>query len=108
MILPSTVIIASYYISFIFLLGVVLGYLSTEKFCKKYIYSGKISSIYFNFGSWQVHFHHWLVGLSALFFLWIFGIYYLIPQMFIGAINGVIIHDLHTDKKWHRVFYKKT
>ncbi len=105
--LPGTFFFASFYFSILFLFGIIFGYWATNKFCKKYIDSGKINSIYLNFGAWNFHFHHWLMGSLGLFFVWFLNGFYNVPQIVFGALGGLIFHDLHTDKVWHKVIYKK-
>lgn len=107
MILPSTAIIVSFYLSLLFLIGIIVGYWGTNKFCKKYIDGGKINPIYLDLGKWELHFHHWLMGISAFFTIWFFGFYNIIPEIILGAIGGMTVHDFYTDKEWHKVLYKK-
>lgn len=106
-IFPGATLIVSLYISILFFIGVLIGYWGTNKFLGKFIETGKINPVYFNFGKWELHFHHWLMGIAILLSFWIFGFYSLMPKIIIGAVGGVVAHDLYTDKKWHKVLYKK-
>ncbi len=104
-IFPSSFLIAAFYIPLYTILGFLLGYLLANLFCYKYIHSGKISPIYLNIKDWQIHIHHWIMGLFLLFFL--FTLNYNIPQILFGFAFGILFHDLYTDKEWYRVIYRK-
>lgn len=106
-ILSIVAVAFSFYFSILFLIGMVFGYWGVNKFCKKYIECGKISPVYLNFGNWELHFHHWLSGALALLIFWLLGLYQVTPEIILGAMGGMVVHDIHTDKEWHKVFYRK-
>ncbi len=106
-IFPGTALIVSSYISFLFAFGVIIGYFGTNLFCKKYIHTGKINSVTFNFGQWKIHLHHWIMGISTILAIYLTGFFSFVPILCIGTLSGLALHDLHTDKKWYKVIYKK-
>ena len=106
-IFPGTAIIASSYFSTIFTIGGILGYFGTELFYKRYIKTGKVKSVIFDWGNWKIHLHHWIMGGLTILAIYFIGILSSLPILFVGVLGGLIFHDLHTDKKWHKVIYKK-
>ncbi|MFH1656602.1 MAG: hypothetical protein ABH956_02400 [Candidatus Nealsonbacteria bacterium] len=104
---PGTAIVASSYFSLIFVIGGIIGYIGTEKFIKKYIRTGKVNIIEFNFGKYKIHLHHWITGIGIVLAIYFVGILSSLPIIFVGALGGLIFHDLHTDKEWHKVIYKE-
>lgn len=102
-IFPGTALAASLYASGSFALGAVLGYITTEIFCRKLFKKGKMKPVLFNLKGWEVHLHHWIVGILIFLGAWYFDIIYSVPVIFIGALGGLIFHDIHTDKKWAKV-----
>jgi hypothetical protein len=104
-IFPGTTLLISFYLSALFALGMIIGYLGTALFHKKFITEKNL--VIFNWGRWKIHFHHWLMGVSILFGLWMGGWLPLIPEIGLGALGGFMFHDLHLDRKWHKIFLKK-
>lgn len=106
-IVPGTTLLFSFFLSSLFAFGGIIGYIATNVFCKKYIHTGKVKSLVFDFGEWEVHIHHWLYGVIAILaIVWIESLS-LIPNLYIGVLGGLIFHDLYTDKKWYKVVYNK-
>lgn len=106
-IFPKLTILASLYISTLFALGILIGYLSTIFFFREFIDKGRIrSSINLSFGKWQVHFHHWLMAGFFLFLVWVTGSLHLFPNISLGFFGGLMLHDFHFDKDWYKIFKK--
>jgi len=103
-IFPGTTLIASLYFSVLFGIGIIVGYLGTDIFYKKFVKTGKINHLIFNFGRWEVHFHHWLMGTIGFFVAYFFSS---LSIFWIGFFGGLIFHDIYFDRKWYRVIYKK-
>jgi len=102
-----TALIASLYISVGFAIGVIIGYLGTNLFHKKFIKTGKVNIVIFDLGNWKIHLHHWVMGILAIFAFYFIGLLSFLPIFFIGTLGGLIFHDLYTDKNWYRVIRKK-
>ncbi len=108
-ILPGATVLISSYFSILFAVGLVIGY-----FITKYFYNGvvekerlKMKPIFLNFGKRQIHLHHWLMGVLVFLLIWFFGWLGSLPIFFVGALFGLILHDLYFDKEWYKVVLKK-
>lgn len=114
---PGVALIASLYGSLIFAVGAIVGYISTEIFCKKYLKTGKVKMLIFNSENWEVHLHHWLMGGAVILSAYFFGFIGSIPVIFLGVLGGLVFHDIYTDKKygvlhennkkWYHIVYRK-
>ncbi len=107
-ILPGVTVLISLYFSILFAVGLIIGY-----FITKYFYNGivekerlKMKPIFFNFGKRQIHLHHWLIGALVFLLIWIFGWLASLPIFFVGALFGLILHDLYFDKDWYKVILR--
>jgi len=105
-ILPSTAIASSFY-SVLFAVGLIVGYWMTKYFFKKTWDKGRIGPIFLNLGRWQIHLHHWLMGVLVLYLIGNMHLFPVFPKIFLGAIGGIIFHDLYFDKEWYRIVLKK-
>ncbi len=108
--IPTSVIFDSLRFLIMFAAGILIGYLLTDIFCKKYWETGKVKSIIINHGHWKIHIHHWITG--ALIVVLVNWLGFTIPMFLLGFFDGIIIHDLvYKDKKngikWYNVIYKK-
>ena len=103
--LPAIVLIPSFYYSFSFTMGIVIGYLLCRIFCSLFLNNGKIESIFIDYGKWKLHVHHWIIGVVILAIAWVVDYFYL-PTFFAGAICGVIIQDIYDYNDWHQVIIK--
>ena len=106
-IIPGTALMLSIYASAAFAIGTIIGYVFTNLFCKKLVYTGKIKKVILDHGNYNIHFHHWIIGLFMLLFGFISQIIYTAPIFFVGCIGGLIFHDIYTDKKWYKIIHKK-
>jgi len=112
--LPSVALIGSFLYSAIFAIGALLGYLCIEVFCKKFVKTGRVKLLIFNFKNWQIHLHHWLIAASIIILASISNSFSL-PIFWSGVLGGLIFHDIYTDRKWqgitgkawYHVVYKK-
>ena len=114
LILPGTAIIASLYGSLVFAFGAAIGYITGHIFCKKYIETGRVKMTIFNFKKWEVHLHHWLTAGAIILSAYLFGFIGSIPVIFLGALGGLVFHDIHKDKEfrkndksWYHIIYRK-
>ncbi len=98
----------SFYFCILFGTGLVIGYWITKIFHDKFFSTGKVKSIFLDFGKWRFHFHHWIWGVIIIFFITLVGWLAVFPKIFLGAICGLSLHDLFFDKNWYRVFFKKS
>ena len=103
--LPAIALFPSFYYSFSFTGGIVVGYLFARIFCRYFVHSGKINSVFIDYGKWQIHFHHWIMGVILLALIWILDQYYL-PTLFTGFICGIIIQDIYDYNDWHQVIVR--
>jgi len=94
----------SIYISALFAIGAIIGYLSTIFFDKKFLKTGRINSLVFNWGKWKIHLHHWLLASFAILITYFFSS---LSVFWIGIFGGLAFHDICTDKKWYKVVYRK-
>ena len=106
MFLPAMVLIPSFYYSFTFTSGIVIGYVLCKMFCHLFVNSGKIDSIFLDIGKWKLHLHHWIMGIMILALVWVVDYFYL-PAFFAGAVCGMIIQDIYDYNDWHQVIIKK-
>jgi hypothetical protein len=104
-VLPAIVLVTSFYYSFLFTTGIVVGYVLCKLFCNLFVHKGKINSIFIDYGKWQLHLHHWIMGIAFLAIVWVVDYFYL-PTFFAGVVCGVIIQDIYDYNDWHRVIVK--
>ena len=106
-VLPAIVLLTSFYYSATFAGGILIGYLLSRLFCHFFVHNGKVDMIFIDWGNWQIHLHHWIMGFFLLAGLWVIDHYYL-PTFFAGAIIGVIIQDIYDYNDWHKVIIRNT
>ncbi len=104
-VLPAVVLGTSVYYSFAFTGGIVVGYLLAKAFCHVFWKTGKVESIFFDLGKWQLHLHHWIMGLMILGVAWAIDFFYL-PAFFAGVVIGVAVQDIYDYNDWHQVLVK--
>ena len=107
LVFPGLALMISIYGSLAFALGLVIGYISTNLFCKKLVDTGKIKRVVLDHGNYNVIFHHWIIGLFILFVGIVTQLIYATPIFWVGCVGGLILHDLYTDKEWYKVVCKK-
>ena len=103
--LPALVLLPSFYYSFSFTTGIVIGYVLCKIFCHLFVNKGKINSIFIDYGKWQLHLHHWIIGIMVLAIVWVIDYFYL-PTFFAGAVCGMIIQDIYDYNDWYKVVVK--
>ncbi len=104
-VLPAIVLATTFYYSFLLALGLFLGYFGCKFFYKKFVETKKIDNIYVDFGKWKFHFHHWIMGAIVLALVWIIDWFYL-PKFFVGAVAGIMAHDIYDFNDWYKVITK--
>jgi len=103
---PGTALLVSFYFSALFGLGLILGYLGTDGFYRKFVKKGKINPIIFNFKNWKIHLHHWLIGVIILIGFGLGGWLLVLPKIVLGSVCGLVLHDFYFDKKWYKIILK--
>ena len=106
--LPAIVLASSVYYSFLLALGLLLGYLGARIYCKKLgidEHNGDERKIFVDCGKWKIHVHHWILGAIFLAVVWIVDYFYL-PKFFVGAVAGVMAHDIYDFNDWYKVISK--
>ncbi|TSC94629.1 MAG: hypothetical protein CEN87_350 [Parcubacteria group bacterium Licking1014_1] len=104
-VLPAIALVSSFYYSFLFMLGLVLGYIVCKIFYKKFVESGKVDLVFIDCGKWKIHLHHWIMGIIFLALVWVIDWFYL-PKFFVGVVGGIIIHDIYDFNDWYKVFLR--
>ena len=103
--LPAIVLATSFHYSIRFTMGIVVGYILCKLFCDIFVKNGKVDSIFLDYGKWQVHLHHWIMGIIVLAIVWVIDFFYL-PTFFAGVICGGILQDIYDYNDWHQVIIK--
>jgi hypothetical protein len=103
--LPAIVLVTSFYYSFLFTAGIIVGYALCRLFCHLFLHNGKIESIFIDYGKWQLHLHHWIMGVAILGLVWAVDFFYL-PTFFAGFICGIIIQDIYDYNDWYKIIVK--
>ena len=106
-VLPGTTLAVSLYFSSLFTFGMLAGYMGTNTFLKRFVKTGRVNPLILNWKSWEIHLHHWILGILVFFAIYFAGLLSSLPIFLIGTLGGLILHDLHTDDAWHKVVYKK-
>lgn len=105
-VLPAVVLVTSFYYSFSFTGGIVLGYLLCKLFCHVFLHKGRVNKILVDFGNWKLHLHHWIMGIMLLGIVWVIDYFYL-PTFFAGFVIGIIIQDIYDYTDWHQIIIRK-
>ena len=103
--LPAVVLATSLNYSMRFTAGIIVGYVLCKIFCMTLVNNGKIDSIFFDYGRWRVHLHHWIMGAAVLGLLLTVDLLYL-PTFFAGAICGIILQDIYDYNDWHKIIVR--
>ena len=106
-VLPAVILATSFYYSFLFAFGLLLGYFAAKIYCKKLnIDENSDRRIFIELGeNWKIHLHHWILGIIALALVWVIDYFYL-PTFFVGAIAGIVAHDIYDYNDWYKVLIK--
>jgi len=72
---------------------------------------GRVPSIIFNLGNWQLHLHHWLISLAILIFVFSFlAKKYKIPNILLffgsGFLIGLIFNGIFCYDDWHKILIR--
>jgi hypothetical protein len=103
--LPAVVLTATAYYSFLFSIGLLIGYLASRIFSKHLLEQGKVEPIFIDCGKWKIHLHHWIMGAIFLLLVWFVDKFYL-PTFFVGVVSGIIAHDIYDFNDWHKIVVK--
>jgi len=106
-IFPGTTLIISLYISILFAFGIIFGYITTLIFHKKITEKGKLKPIILKIGKWQIHLHHWIMGVSVILAFWFAGWFPYVPKFCLGALGGLAFHDIYSDRQWYKVILRR-
>jgi hypothetical protein len=107
-VLPAVVLVTSFLYSILIALGLVVGYFASKFYCKRFGIdekNGDERKIFIEAGKWKIHFHHWILGGLVLLIAWVVDYFYL-PRFFVGAVLGVMAHDIYDFNDWHKVIVK--
>jgi hypothetical protein len=99
--------LGSAYFSIVAAFGIILGYIVTRLFVRKYLDTGRIKSVIFSLGYWRIHLHHWIMGALALVAIPIIGSFHECPKILLGLIGGVIADDFEDAYKPVLGLFKK-
>lgn len=87
--------------------GTLFGYFITKFFSGKETGSpGKIKSLIFNIGDYQLHLHHWLLGLMILIFT-IWHQFLPFSHFSFGFLGGIIFQGISCYSDWYKVLTKQ-
>jgi len=106
-IFPGITLIISLYISVLFAIGIIFGYLATRIFLKRVIEKGILKPIILSFGKWKLHLHHWIIGGLILFPILLGGWFQFLPKFFLGMIGGLVFHDIYSDREWYKIILRR-
>ncbi|MBM3206264.1 MAG: hypothetical protein FJZ43_01440 [Candidatus Staskawiczbacteria bacterium] len=105
MLLPALVLPIALHYSIRFTAGIIVGYVLCKIFCIVFLKTGKVDSIFLDYGKWKVHLHHWIMGIAVLGIIWALDFFYL-PTFLAGFICGIILQDIYDYNDWHQVIIK--
>jgi len=106
-IFPVFTLAFSWYISFLFLLGIIIGHFSTNYYHKKVEGRSRLKKVHIPFFRWKIHFHHWIMGVVAGLTFWLIGVWDILPHIILGMTGGVIFHGIYSYDNWHKIVLKK-
>ncbi len=98
--IPGLGIAACAYCSMSFAAGAIAGFYVTEMFMNRLVGTGKIKQLKFNYNQWEIHLHHWIWPSMTIIGFETMNYIAAIPLFILGFLNGLIFHDIYTDKKW--------
>lgn len=72
---------------------------------------GRLPSIIFRMGNWQLHLHHWLISLAVLIFIFAYiSKRYKIPGVLLflgsGFLTGLIFQGIFSYPDWYRILHR--
>jgi len=68
---------------------------------------GRLPSLVFDIGNWQVHLHHWLVFLAIFIGAAIASFFIVSPFVFYGFLGGVIAQGLLHYEDWPHIIKRQ-
>jgi hypothetical protein len=89
-------------VSVLFSIGLLIGYLGGRFFTKKIIdEKSRLKPVVFNVKSWQIHLHHWFVGVIAIITSLVLGFPDHLTAGYFGLLGGLVLQDIYWDRKWY-------
>ncbi len=82
-------------------LGAVLGYFFAK------ILAGRIDSTIFNIGNYQIHLHHWIMGVIGLAVVLLIGFSPLTRHLLCGFSGGLVFEGVANYPDWYKIIIKK-
>jgi len=106
-IFPISLTLSGYFVSFLFCLGILAGYLSA-KYCsgKRTGVTGRIKSLIISLGRWRLHLHHWFLSYLSVIFIFVSGIYSSLPHFFLGFLGGLTFQGIYCFRDWYKIVKK--
>ncbi len=106
-ILPGATLVLSFYLSFLFGIGILIGFLISTIIIKG-IEQDLFKRIFIGFGEWKLHLHHWMIGIIILFVFISIGWFPVHSKVFLGGICGLVLHEFYFDNDWFEIILKRT
>ena len=95
-------------ISFLFSVGLIIGYIVGRYFPKELSKrKTKFQAFIFHIRNWRVHLHHWFLSILTIFLAITFGYFFYFPIIFYGILGGLIFEDIYWDRKWYKILSRK-
>ena len=108
MILPAFFALASLYVSLMFALGGMLGFVFGKYVAgKEPGQPGKIGSLRFSVGRYIIHLHHWFYVSLGLVIIFVSGVVYFFPIFLLGFVSGFAFQGIYCYNDWYRFVLKK-
>ncbi|MBD3208762.1 MAG: hypothetical protein GF370_04955 [Candidatus Nealsonbacteria bacterium] len=80
--------------------GALFGY-----FFAKFL-ADRLSSVVLTFGSYNFHFHHWMMGLVGLIFFFLYSFSPTIEQLIFGFLSGLVFEGITSYSDWYRILWR--
>ncbi len=103
----AAVLATSVYSSILFTSGMIIGYLVTRWFFKRFVEKGPLKLIYIDVKGWKFHLHHWIFGIFIVILLLLCGLKSELPKFLWGLLAGLIAHDIYDFDDWNKVLVKE-
>ncbi|XOB46288.1 MAG: hypothetical protein ACKKMV_02455 [Candidatus Nealsonbacteria bacterium] len=69
--------------------------------------SGRFNSVILTIGSYELHFHHWMMGIIGLIFILLYSFSPVIENLIFGFLGGLIFEGISSYHDWHKILTKK-
>jgi hypothetical protein len=81
-------------------LGAVFGYFFARFMAER------LDSVILSFGSYHLHFHHWMMGLVGVLFFLLYEFSPSIEYFIFGFLGGLIFQGVTSYPDWYRILKK--